>query len=176
MKTRRAFIFSIDAFVAFSLALVALYSLVFFSAIPYNYYPSLMQAHNYAKDTLYTLSKIPSPDGDSDTALGYLVLNDNEDATNEYLRTIISEEFGYVLEKKVGGSWVTIADTLGSHSYYQKLKTTSYGVVFDFTFANDQENPYGYNSCDGSKKPCATESSYEPGEFEVILVRLTVYA
>ncbi|MDD5022814.1 MAG: hypothetical protein PHU63_01470 [Candidatus ainarchaeum sp.] len=178
MRNKKAFVFSIDAFVAFSLALLALYSLVFFSAIPYNYYPSMMQAHTLAKDTLYTLSTTPSPNPDSEeqSALGYLVLIPNKDDAKEYLDTLIPKEFGYVLEaEESDGSWTVIADTYLTKSYYKKIKTVSYTLLLDFKQVPDQENPYGYNTCDGLGKPCPTESTYEPGEFEIILVRLIIY-
>lgn len=179
MKTRRAFIFSIDSFVAFSLALLALYSLVFFSAIPYTYYSSLMQAHNLAKDSLYTLSVAPSPYPASapDTVLGDIVLLDNREMAEEYLENnLIPEEFGYILDKKVDDDWETISSTLDDKYFYKKLKTVSYGLVIDYLSSPDSDNPYGYNTCDGSAMPCSTDSSYDSGDLRVILVRLTVYA
>ncbi len=176
MKTRRGFVFSIDAFVAFSLSLIALYSLVFFSAIPYTYYSSLMQAHNVAKDSLNTLSILPSPTADHETALGYLVLFANQNTIKEYLDVLVPPEFGYSLEKQEGNNWNSLANTFASKQFYKKLKSVSYGVVLDYEEPPNNENPFGYNTCDGDGKPCILESSYTPGEFKVILVRLTIYA
>ncbi|MCP4647022.1 MAG: hypothetical protein GY852_04700 [bacterium] len=56
MGTSKAFVFSLDSFVAFVLTVAALYSLLFFSTVPSAYYTSLMQANYLAKDTLLTLA------------------------------------------------------------------------------------------------------------------------
>jgi hypothetical protein len=52
----RAFIFSLDAFVAFTLALIAIYSLIFFSSIPSSYYYLLTQGSFLSQDVLTALS------------------------------------------------------------------------------------------------------------------------
>ncbi|VVB56929.1 Uncharacterised protein [uncultured archaeon] len=46
------FVFSLDAFVAFSLILIAIQSMVIVSSTPAGYWPSLLQADFLAKDTL----------------------------------------------------------------------------------------------------------------------------
>jgi hypothetical protein len=56
MGTRKAFVFSLDSFVAFILTVAALYSLLFFATVPSAYYSSLMQANYLAKDTVLALS------------------------------------------------------------------------------------------------------------------------
>jgi hypothetical protein len=56
MGTRKAFVFSLDSFVAFILTVAALYSLLFFATVPSAYYSSLMQANYLAKDTILALS------------------------------------------------------------------------------------------------------------------------
>ncbi len=56
MGTRKAFVFSLDSFVAFILTVAALYSLLFFATVPSAYYSSLMQANYLAKDTILTLA------------------------------------------------------------------------------------------------------------------------
>jgi len=185
MVNKRGFVFSIDAFVAFSLALVALYSLVFFSAVPYNYYPALMQAHNYAKDTLFSLSKMPSPEeiesGEYSSALAFLVFpkntNGNGDMAEQYLDSIISQEYGYILEAQYesGKDWHEVVSTLDKKKY-NKLKAVGYTVLLGFDEEGNQENPYGYITCSGTKRPCATESSYKAGKMYITLVRLTIYA
>ena len=177
MKNRKAFIFSIDAFVAFSLALIALYSLIFFSAIPFTYYSSLMQAHNLAKDTLHTLSVVPSPaETEQQTAIGYVVLI-NPTVATEYLNNLIPQEFGYILEQKVGENWEIVVHTKDEpdHYYYKKLKAVSYGVLFDYELSPNSENPFVYHNCEGGGKPCPMKSMYRPGDFKVILLRLTIY-
>jgi len=53
---KAGFIFSLDAFVAFSLILVSIQSILVVSSTPSGYYKSLLQAEYLAKDTLYALS------------------------------------------------------------------------------------------------------------------------
>lgn len=55
-ELKHGFVFSLDAFVAFSLILVSIQSLLVISAIPKAYYPGLLQADNLATDTLQALS------------------------------------------------------------------------------------------------------------------------
>lgn len=56
MARRQGFVFSLDAFVAFSLILIAIQTLVLVSASPSGYYTSLLQAQFLAKDTLHAIS------------------------------------------------------------------------------------------------------------------------
>lgn len=56
MGTRKAFVFSLDSFVAFILSVAALYSLLFFATVPSAYYSTLMQANYLAKDTMLSLA------------------------------------------------------------------------------------------------------------------------
>lgn len=53
---RRAFVFSLDAFVAFSLILISIQSLLIITSVPKGYYPALLQAEFLAKDTLQAVS------------------------------------------------------------------------------------------------------------------------
>ena len=55
-RRQQGFVFSLDAFVAFSLILIAIQSIVIVSSSPAGYYPSLLQAQFLAKDTLHTIS------------------------------------------------------------------------------------------------------------------------
>ncbi|MBD3398434.1 hypothetical protein GF412_04385 [Candidatus Micrarchaeota archaeon] len=84
MGTSKAFIFSLDSFVAFVLTVAALYSLLFFSTVPSAYYSSLMQANYLAKDTLLTLATTTIGEDDADTE-GIC------DAGQTYLSCIISD-------------------------------------------------------------------------------------
>ncbi len=51
-RRKKGFVFSLDAFVAFSLILIAIQSMVIISANPSGYWPGLLQADFLAKDTL----------------------------------------------------------------------------------------------------------------------------
>ncbi len=173
---KKGFIYSVDAFLAFTLTLVAIYSLIYFLAVPYNYYHSLMQANQIAKDAMQSFSILPSPNQESqESLLGYLVFSKNKESIENYLNAL-PPQFKYSFEKQEGEKWVELAST--GNSQYKKLKAVSYGVVFDYdsTYPFDS-NPYGYNTCNGDKDPCdLTESAFDPGDYRVIIVRLVVYA
>lgn len=53
---RRAFVFSLDAFVAFSLILISIQSLLVISSVPKGYYPALLQADYLAHDTMQVMT------------------------------------------------------------------------------------------------------------------------
>jgi hypothetical protein len=55
-KAAYGFVFSLDAFVAFSLIIIAIQTIVIASSIPSGYYPALLQAQFLAKDTLNAIS------------------------------------------------------------------------------------------------------------------------
>ncbi len=104
MGTSKAFVFSLDAFVAFVLTVAALYSLMFFATVPAAYYSSLMQANYLAKDTLLTLATTTLSEDDSATSCmegqTYLacVISDSElgisdnDADDDAARIYIGSE------------------------------------------------------------------------------------
>ncbi len=56
MQCRRGFVFSLDAFVSFSLIVIAIQSMIIMSSAPSGYYHGLLQAENLAKDTLHVIS------------------------------------------------------------------------------------------------------------------------
>lgn len=178
MSSRKAFVFSIDAFVAFTLCMVALYSLVFFSGIPHTYYTNLMQANDLSKDVLTTFMDTPSPKEGQSTLLGYLVLGGNSEVAKGYLKELVPPQFGYSLEISNDGE--NFNPVPGVNTYeekeYKKLKAISYALLFDFTSPIISSNPFGYNTCSGTGKPCTMSSHYEKGEFNVVIVRLIIYA
>ena len=177
MNSRKAFVFSIDAFVAFTLCMVALYSLVFFSGIPHTYYSNLMQANDLSKDILTTFMDTPSPKEGQTTLLGYLIFG-NPGVADGYLKELVPSQFGYSLETSSTGDeddFTPIVNTYEKKDY-KKLKAVSYALLFDFKSPTISSNPFGYNTCTGTGKPCTMSSHYEKGEFSVVIVRLIIYA
>lgn len=69
---RSGFIFSLDAFVAFTLIMVTVSLLIFTIGTPKPYYPSLEQAHTLAHDTLEALAT-SSPSAGSPTYLEKII-------------------------------------------------------------------------------------------------------
>ncbi len=56
MQRRQGFVFSLDAFVSFSLIVIAIQSMVIMASVPSGYWHGLLQAENLAKDTLHVVS------------------------------------------------------------------------------------------------------------------------
>ena len=166
----RAFIFSLDAFVAFMVALVAIYSLIFFSSVPSAYYSMLTQAHYLSRDTLLALSTTTCSD---DVVSGYCVIptssvldnlasykmaqqaSNRKSLAGETVGKMIPNEFGYKLEVSKDDGWEMVYDTAvendGHATTSKKLTVTT--QVFTFGYSNNLNKPsqsvFSYSSCHG---------------------------
>ncbi len=174
----RAFIFSLDSFIAFTLVLVAIYSLVFFSTVPSVYYSTITQANFLAKDAIYTLQNTPAPDSEGQSLFD-LVINGNEDIIHEYLDPLIPRQFGFeIIVGKDNVKYSTKDDDTTHHKRtVDRVYSSAHGVYIgytdDFSFG---EVPYGYITCEGDTVPCDPPPYiYEPGKPEVKMVRLAVF-
>lgn len=164
----RAFVFSLDAFVAFILALVAVYSLIFFSSVPSAYYFLLTQAHYLSRDALMAVSTTDCAAMGSGlcsgTVLDMIISEQVPDARADLVRrsigNIIPTQFGYTLElsQDNGASWDTAYDTQTAANdkhanKVKKLKISTQVVNFGLmgTSTLQRESPYAYASCHGSQ-------------------------
>ena len=186
MKSMKAFIFSLDSFVAFTLTVAALYTLVFFSTVPSAYYAGLMQANYLAKDTLLSLATTSY--SEDQTYLSYIIgeLPENTQPARGYIGALVPPQFGYRLESydEEGGGWYSIYDTATdpdspeSRKHYYKLKATAKSVYLIVDPArNPGESPYWYMSCGGNYTVCG-EPPYDEGMIgnaSLQLIRFTVY-
>ncbi len=164
----RAFIFSLDAFIAFTLALVAIYSLIFFSSVPSSYYYLLTQGHYLTRDVLMSLSTTPCSDSygicsSSGSLLDSIVSEDNVNFQKNLIQNTVGEmvpdQFGYRMEvsSNNGGSWVVVYDTANEpadeHAKRSKKLTVSSQVI-SFGYSGKvnklNESPYNYLSCGGA--------------------------
>ena len=197
----RAFIFSLDAFVAFTLALVAIYSLIFFSSIPSSYYYLLTQGHYLARDVLYSVS---TSDCDAsvfvsckeDSVLDNIVFGDEgfrNDTIQNSVGMAVPDQFGYILDVSTdnGGHWKEYYDTskhaADTHAKSKKkLSVSSQVPVFRYSSSVKKDvNPYLYKSCMGDGTDFVITCSDEPlpgvdsgtivPKIEARLVRLTIY-
>ena len=120
----RAFIFSLDAFVAFTLALIAIYSLIFFSSVPSSYYYLLTQGHYLSRDVLMALSTTTCTDdygidctNSKGTLLENIISEEDENLQDALIvNTIgemIPEQFGYSVDmsEDEGKNWTLLYDT-----------------------------------------------------------------
>ncbi|SRR3989339_396956 len=159
----RAFIFSLDAFVAFTLALIAIYSLIFFSSIPSSYYVLLTQGHLLTKDILYSVS---TSHGDAvlasnkdNTIMEYIVFSKSssqsfqQSAIQATVGKMVPAPFEYKFETSEdnGKTWKLVyASTTKSP---QKLSVSSQSVAFSYSsfynLTSSKSSPYGYNTCNG---------------------------
>src|SRR5271157_1146151 len=167
----RAFIFSLDAFVAFTLALMAIYSLIFFSSVPSAYYFLLTQGHYLSRDSLLSLSLtscsaygpcVNSGGSILDNIVAYNGQTDNQiDLVENTVGPMIPRQFGYALEisKDGGQSWDLIYDTSSSPDDPQqhtgkdrRLSVASEIIAFGYsgTVNKFKTSPYNYLSCLGN--------------------------
>ncbi|MBI5224038.1 hypothetical protein HY990_06490 [Candidatus Micrarchaeota archaeon] len=167
----RAFIFSLDAFIAFSLALIAIYSLIFFSSIPTSYYYLLTQGHYLSRDTLLALSSTPCTTAFSEcgsysgSVLDKIALNDisSPSLVRNTIGRMVPNQFGYTVELSESGgrSWNRVYSTSETISLSapelhapvkKKLSVSSQVISFGYSgrLAKAAPNPFSYLSCHGA--------------------------
>lgn len=167
----KSFVFSLDAFVAFTLALIAIYSLIFFSSIPSSYYYLMTQGHFLTRDVLLTLS---TTDCTADyncpsNSEGWTVLDkvassysdtNKDELFQNHVDKMIPGQFGYAFEFSTdnGNSWSTIYDTRlkrtnNRPSSDKKMKVSALVPVFKYISAPPKRdaNPFRYLSCGGQQ-------------------------
>lgn len=184
--------FSLDAFVAFTLALIAIYSIIFFSSIPSAYYNSLTQAHYLSKDTLLAITQTtctyPQCRDTSISVLDWIVFR-SDDARGDvdfFIGNKIPAQFGYAFEiSDDGGTWTELYNTASAatlagdmhNKNRQKLSVSSYAIAFEYRDRfRKAENPYKYMTCNGEAVVCEIPRSlYDPPAASIKMVRLTVF-
>ena len=189
----RAFIFSVDAFVAFTLALVAVYSLIFFSSVPSGYHAALAQAHALSSDTLNALQLTPcdsnevfaredSCSGDSINMLEYLVYRSSDRQNIPFiLDEHVPASYGYRLETRENSAWQVLYDSAGEAGRppgARRMSVGSYALAFQYSDAlPEPSNPYSYRTCTGGIVACGTPplGAYPVSSANVQLVRLVIY-
>jgi len=167
----RAFIFSLDAFVAFTLALIAIYSLIFFSSVPSAYYFLLTQGHYLSRDILLSLSTTQCDravyDCQADGSMLENIVSDKfgpydapsrKNLIQDTIGKMVPKQFGYIVEMSTdqGVSWVQAYNTAGeasdSHSKKsKKLAVATQVITFDYggKILKLQTSPYNYLTCRG---------------------------
>ncbi|MFA6489785.1 MAG: hypothetical protein WCT52_03825 [Candidatus Micrarchaeia archaeon] len=178
---KAGFIFSLDAFVAFTLTMVTVGMLIFIIGTPQPFYPSLEQAHQLAHDTLAVLATSSDSPGAPGT-LTYLerIIKDENEARGIMFRVaggsdeypgIIPKGFGYKLERYnfLANAWDAeplydagsdpTSDRRGKN--FTKLQASATTFASIYTVPPDPgESPYCYLSCFGYagagnyKSPC----------------------
>lgn len=163
VESKKAFVFSLDAFIAFTLSIAAIYSLIFFSSIPSAYYSSLTQAHFLARDSLISLATSSPPNinlktngmiivvplCENGTALDCALLDGGN--AKAILDPIIPKQFGYTLERDGEIVYDTTTDGASDHNHnYRKVKASAQMLYFsESPKRNIGASPYCYNTCNG---------------------------
>lgn len=166
----RAFIFSLDAFVAFMVALMAIYSLIFFSSVPSAYYSLLTQAHYLSRDSLLALSTTfcddkvyPECNAPQASILDNIASDRLDDAKKKALITatignMVPDQFGYAVEVSgsEGEGWNELYTTMGAsgdtHAAASKKLSVSTQVI-TFGYSAQVNKPlasvFNYLTCGG---------------------------
>jgi len=190
----RAFIFSLDAFVAFTLALIAIYSLIFFSSVPSSYYYLLTQGHYFSRDILVSLSTTicDAESGRCENPETSLLDNivSQDGAVQEALiinsvGNAIPNQFGYVIEMSEGDDhwsilYNTADDPADPHAKSVKKMTVSSQVVtFGYMGDSSASDSYAtarefrYLSCGTPDSPiitCGDINTHNPSDFSGDLI------
>lgn len=193
----RAFIFSLDAFVAFTLALVAIYSLIFFSSVPSAYYYLLTQGHYLSRDALMSLSTTVCSDAygectASGSLLDNIVAQDNVvhrmNLISNTVGAMVPTQFGYIMEMSSdqGQNWGVLYDTgaVPSDPHAKKSKKLAVATqVMTFGYGGKvtklQTSPYQYASCwgegiiGGNESGSSMTGGWETIDFGVITCGIT---
>jgi len=171
---RQGFIFSLDAFVAFTLIMITISLLIFLIGTPKPFYPSLEQAHMLAYDTLTVLAT--STGVPNDPTYLEQIMNEGQSATtNRIMREvaggaanhspIIPYGYGFRLEKLVfnpDGS-AAVSNVLYNSSsdaasdrygrQFTKLQTSATTFMSIYSVSRKPgESPFCYRSCSGYGK------------------------
>lgn len=198
------FVFSLDAFVAFTLMMVVIGLLIFTIGTPKPFYSELEQTHQLARDTLNVLAT--SSDGPGLTYLEQILGGADAEpilfkvaggSNNTAYHPIIPKGYGYALERYNfnTNSWTSIYDAgnRNSSDRYGKsfTKVQASSTIFTSFYTDipkPGESPFchmgcrGYISYGNYQSPCnATPcnmpiSNFIPGENSIQLVRFVVYA
>ncbi len=190
----KAFVFSLDAFMALSLILVMLHSLVYLASIPSTYYTNFMQVRYLSQDILYTLFNLNAYEFThldsfkNRTLLDYVIYEDDPEVYQEYIGSLIPYQFGYRIIKYVPrlDKYEVLYDSTNNPNdphakVYHKLMSTSYLLFYSYKEERrGWKSYYHYMTCSCGKAVCPTEcdypvSLYDPGEVGMNLIGLTIY-
>jgi|GEM_PF-1599872 len=159
---RKAFVFSLDAFVALMLVLLAINSAIALSSVPKGYYSSLEQAHDLAKDTLRSMQATQY--NERLTYVDAVLVGGGERlrAIGLSAEKAIPMQFGYRFDRfnALTNAWETLYDSANdpSSSRYGKVQrklSASYRLFFSSyeVSPNRGESPFCYKSCSGVVLP-----------------------
>ncbi len=193
MRTTRGLIFSLDAFVSFTLMLMVVHALIFLYSLPRVPIAHFVEMKQLAHDILYSYLAI---NGSSMGISGGLYSNKpmlfyivkegevNPGIVPGYFGKLIPLQYGYRVEYRRGGSsdWEVLyssaANTTDPHNNVEHVMSAVVGTTFYITThqRSGYDSCYKYGTCHGSETPCDFPVSlYNPGKQEAVSVRLVLY-
>lgn len=213
MGKLKGYVFSLDAFVAFSIILLAIQTLVLMTSMPRSNYAALLQAEYLAHDTLQVMqiAKPPCPTGNNCQSKTYLQMISPYAVKHQYCRGItdcwknITEltdnsippqfSYAYFYDDMEGGSWLLYnasEDSRSTHFNVTFRRVQASAQIYLLGYTRDLKSgksPYcnvvckGYNPDTGGNAPAglcmlpcdAPQSNFDPGNFTVGLLRLSVW-
>jgi len=180
-RSIKGFIFSIDAFVAFLIAMSMIYSLIFLSSVVTSRSEVMLQMHTIADDAMVALISTKKGIG---TNLDYVA-----SGNTNLLDDVVPKTYNYQVEVRKNGVWTTVGHRRGtSRVLFGKVVSYGYSVSTEgkksgiHTYKDD---PYIYASCgnqEGAKAgsgiglPCSAPGYYAmPDSVEPVAVKITIW-
>ncbi len=157
MKRSRGYVFSLDAFVAFTLILISIQAMILMTSLPKGYQRALLQADLLARDTLQTLSiaepRCPQNSGPCGSTYLELIysgtlreacgsdLRDSCARVRTFLDDAIPPQYSYGLSfyDLSSGAWTDYYDASND------VDSTHYGITYRRVKASSQIFMIGYS-------------------------------
>jgi len=179
-RSTRGFVFSLDAFTAFSLVLVTIYSLFIIINLPKGYYSTLEQGYDIARDSLTVLDHVPDPASGIGETYTQRLLNSylqspppscsplcgvSDSTRGGALGKTIPKQWGYMIDYYSNDTgtpaWVTLYDSRAepagsadARPGYRKVQASAQTIVSSYsTNPNQGESPECYITGKGYQSP-----------------------
>lgn len=165
-NSKKGFIFSIDAFIAFLIAMSMIYSIIFLSSVVTSKNDVILQMHTIADDVVVaTLSTKSTGSGTELDALA-------SEGAESYLDGVVPAQYNYNVEvyNSNNGAWESKGHRGNEKIVFGKVVVYAYSVEKqggESTIIKDHKNPYKYLSCKGTGSsvsnglPCSAPGFYK---------------
>lgn len=194
---KKGFVFSLDAFIAFILAMSIIYSMLLLISVPAGYYQEFEQTYLIAKDAGKVM-RLARYEGDTNRTLMQQMIGDIESEVSignicDQMRGIIPGQYAFQIdyfdESLATPDWAPYCDTESEFddtydcSEYRKIKVSTPLLITDYAFEPEfGESPFCYINCGvhsfGSNctmTPCSEPiPDITPGDIYTGMMRITI--
>jgi len=176
-SSSKGFIFSIDAFIAFLIAMSMIYSIIFLSSVVTSKNDVILQMHTIADDVVVAMLSTTSTS--TGTQLDNLASGDTTD-----LDDVVPAQYNYNVKTYDNGVWVLKGHRGEGTPMFGGVVVYAYSVKKsggESTIIKSGTNPYKYISCgEGSAPqnglPCSAPPFYSVHTtIEPVLIRITIW-